>query len=65
MGRYEIKIRNYAQTRKNAKNNYKHYTKDDIKLIMSRSMSDRELSKLIHRSVQSIQIKRSRVKHGL
>lgn len=38
------------------------YTLDEMELILEHSMSDRELAKLLKRSVQSIQIKRCRLK---
>lgn len=64
------KYRNYANRHRKA--NYKRgnfsdgkpreYTLDEINLILEQSMPDRELAELLKRSVQSIQIKRSRLK---
>ena len=39
----------------------REWTQEEIDLILARDMTDMELSELIHRSVQAIQIKRSRL----
>ena len=41
------------------------YTKEDDKLILAHEIPDRQLSEIIHHSVQSIQIRRSRLKGGI
>lgn len=38
------------------------WTKEEIQLILTSKLTDRELSKIIKHSIQAIQIKRSRVK---
>lgn len=37
------------------------WTQKEIEMVLARDMTDMELSALIHRSVQSIQIKRTRL----
>ena len=39
----------------------REWTQKEIEMVLARDMADMELSALIHRSVQSIQIKRSRL----
>ena len=51
--------RNYAKT---AKYLPKEWTEEDDALVLEHKMPDRELSKLIEHSVQSIQVHRSRLK---
>ena len=41
------------------------YTEEDDKLILAHEIPDRLLSEIIHHSVQSIQIRRSRIKGGI
>ena len=53
---------NYAQTRRNAVRGYRDYTWTEDVMIAAHSMSDRDLSQLIGRSVEAIQIRRSRLK---
>ena len=54
--------RNYAKT---ALYEPKEWTLEEDELVLAHSMSDRELSKRIKRSVQSIQIRRCRLKKWL
>lgn len=53
---------NYASTAKYVRSNY---TEEDDKLILAHEISDRQLSEIINHSVQSIQIRRSRLKKGI
>ena len=39
----------------------REWTQKEIEMVLARDMTDMELSALIHRSVQSIQIKRTRL----
>ena len=59
-----MKKRNYAQSAgKDKNNNHKQeWALMDISLLESNLLSDRELHKIIGRSVQAIQIKRTRMK---
>ena len=41
------------------------YTEEDDKLILAHEIPDRQLSEIIRHSVQSIQIRRSRLKGGI
>lgn len=60
----EYKKKNYAQTQ-NAKYAFKRWTPKDIKMIMDREYTDRELSKILGRSMESIQVKRAKVNKAL
>lgn len=53
--------KNYAKSRKNATFSGRNWNIRDIEIILNSPLSDREISKMIGRSVQAIQIKRSRV----
>jgi len=55
------KRRYYGKTQ-NAKNSKMLWTQEDIKMIMNSTMTDSELSKLLGRSVASIQNKRYKQK---
>jgi hypothetical protein len=60
----EHKKNNYAQTRKNAHNSSLPWSKNEEAAITAEARpSDRELSKKLGRSVQAIQIHRSRMKN--
>lgn len=50
---------NYQKTQKY---NRREWTEEEITLIHSHTVSDRELSSILHRSVQSIQMKRHKTK---
>ena len=52
---------NYSTTALYARCNYTEY---DDKLILEHIIPDRQLSEIIHHSVQSIQIRRCRLKKG-
>ena len=54
--------RNYAKGRINATNSKSRYTEKELLLILDHDITDAELSKLLGRSVESIQIKRARLK---
>jgi hypothetical protein len=57
-----LKKKNYSSTRKNARNRKQAWDLSDITTIMAPDRPcDRELSKLIGRSVQAIQVMRSRI----
>lgn len=62
--RNEYRQRNYAQTQ-NAPNAGKEWTDSEDRAVMLRGiggrMTDRELAEKLGRSVQSIQIRRSRI----
>lgn len=60
----EEKYKNYAQTRRNNWNSGRVWSAKEIEHLEDESISDRELSKLLGRSVQSIQVKRSKLKTG-
>jgi hypothetical protein len=53
--------KNYSKGRKYDEKNRKKWSEYDIDLVISFEGTDRELSKIINRSVQSIQIKRCRI----
>ena len=52
---------NYGKGRKSDKNRWQEWTTEDMNLLMNSNKTDRELSVAIGRSVQAIQIKRSRL----
>ena len=60
----EDKYANYAQTRRNNWNGGRVWSAKEIERLEDENLSDRELSKLLGRSVQSIQVKRSKLKSG-
>jgi len=55
------RARYYGKT-SNAKNSGQPYTLKEMGLILDHNITDSELSKMLGRSVESIQIKRSRLK---
>lgn len=57
--RNEYRKKNYSQTAKYKK---RHWTINEDNAVLAQTMTDRELSDKISRSVQSIQIRRSRLK---
>ena len=58
----EQKKRNYKQTVRNAHNYKKQWTKEEEKMILDHNISDRELAEQLGRSVQAIQVRRSKLK---
>lgn len=60
--RYRCKMRNYK--RGNIDCERHKWTPEEDKLLLDCILTDRELSKVIHHSVQAIQIRRSRLKKG-
>ena len=60
--RSEARARNYAKGREHAKSTSLPYTDEEDGLILNFEGTDRELSVKIKRSVQAIQIRRSRLK---
>lgn len=61
--RNEQRKKNYNQTRDSAYSAKQRWSNEEITLITSSTLSDREISKKIGRSVQAIQIKRNRIKN--
>lgn len=59
--RNERRQRNYAQTA-GAPNTRAEWTEREDKLVLAHTIPDRELAEKIGRSVQAIQIRRSRIK---
>lgn len=53
---------NYAKGRIYANSRKKRYSDEELEMVLDHSIADIELAKRIGRSVQSIQIKRSRLK---
>lgn len=53
---------NYAKGRIYADSRKKRYSDEELEMVLNHSIVDIELAKMIGRSVQSIQIKRSRLK---
>lgn len=60
--RNEGKKRNYAKTAFNNRNNQYHYTDVEDYLVLNSSCIDRELHRILGRSVQSIQVRRWRLR---
>jgi hypothetical protein len=58
----EGKKRNYASTARNNPNHHQEYTIREDKLILNSPLTDRELHHEIGRSVQAIQVRRSKLK---
>lgn len=56
---------NYTKGRKYSTSKGKRYTIEEVKLVLDHSIPDIELAKLLKRSVQSIQTKRSELKHSV
>ena len=50
----------YAKSRKDSYRSREQWSKEEIDLILYSVMTDTELSKELHRSVQAIQVKRCR-----
>jgi hypothetical protein len=72
MTRNEARAANYAQTRVNAKNARRPWSQEEDRAIATRrtatgmgslqaDLTDRELSKILGRSVQAIQVRRTRL----
>lgn len=62
--RKEQKDRYYSKKRIGAINSGSRWTIKEIKMILEKKITDSELHKILKRSVQSIQIKRSKLKTG-
>ncbi len=60
----EHKKKNYAQSRVNAVNKRNLWTLKEIDEILTSPLSDRELSEKLGRSVQAIQVKRTKCKNS-
>lgn len=54
----------YYDKTQDALNSRKCWTPREIKIIMAKNMSDRELSRILGRSMKAIEVKRSKIKHG-
>jgi len=63
--RNEGKKRNYNQTSNNNTNHYIRWNQYDDYLVLNSDMSDRDLHHVIGRSVQSIQVRRTKLKYSL
>ena len=59
--RNRSKLRYYGKT-KNARNRYQKWTEEETAMILAREHTDTELSKILGRSVMSIQVKRIKTK---
>lgn len=57
----EQEKRYYGKTQ-DALNSRKYWTPREIKMIMAKNMSDRELSQILGRSMKAIQVKRYKIK---
>ena len=57
----EQEKRYYGKTQ-DALNSRKYWTSREIKMIMAKNMSDRELSQILGRSMKAIQVKRYKIK---
>jgi hypothetical protein len=55
------RARNYAKTRKGAVNSGRFWSQNEILAIQDRSCTDRELASRLGRSVQAIQVKRTKL----
>lgn len=53
----------YYKATENARNKGKRWTKDEDKLVIEHSVSDRELSREIGRSMKAIQMRRAKIKN--
>ena len=60
----EMKKRNYHMSTKYATNNKRPWTKEEEKMILEHSITDRQLAQKLGRSVQAIQVRRSKLKAG-
>lgn len=57
----EQEKRYYGKTQ-DVLNSRKYWTPREIKMIMAKNMSDRELSQILGRSMKAIQVKRYKIK---
>lgn len=58
---HDQRLRYYRKTQ-NARNSYKRWSKQEVEMVLRHDISDTELSVKLGRSVQAIQLKRSRMK---
>jgi len=61
----EFNKKYYSKSRGNAINSRKPFSEQELLLIHQHNLPDNELSSIIGRSVQSIQIARSRILSGI
>lgn len=59
---HELSKRNFALGRKNATKSGKAWTQEEENIIMTSMLTDREIAAQINRSVQAIQVRRSRIR---
>lgn len=62
--RTELRKRNYGISRKTARNSKHFWSVYDLEAVVRHDVPDRELGKRIGRSVQAIQVMRSKMKTG-
>ena len=60
--RKKVQKDRYYNKTKNSKNSNKKYTQDEIIMILEHKKTDRELSEILGRSMNSIQVSRIRYK---
>lgn len=63
LSRNAVRKNNYAQTAPGVRHR-ETWTKEEQDLVLAHKCSDRELSSMIGRSVQAIQVQRNRLKSG-
>lgn len=61
MTRNEIRAANYAQTRVNARNAREPWSQEEDRQVAAKAVPDRTLSERLGRSVQAIQVRRTRL----
>ena len=59
---HELSKRNFALGRKYATKSGKAWTQEEENFIMTSKLTDREIAAKINRSVQAIQVRRSRIR---
>ena len=59
---HELSKRNFAIGRKNATKSGQAWTQEEENFIMTSKLTDREIAAKINRSVQAIQVRRSRLR---
>lgn len=62
--RNKERLQYYAKSKENAVNRGTRYTQYEIDMILNHEITDHEISKIIGRSVQAIQNKRSALING-
>lgn len=54
---------NYDRDGSDRRNSYKRWSNDEIDMILEGKLTDREVARIIGRSVKAIHVKRARLKH--